>query len=116
MSDVYLNGEFIAAEKASISVFDQGFLYGDGIFESFRSVGDHLYQFSHHYRRLVQSAEALNYLIPYTQAELEEVLIELRRRNNLRDVYYRITITRGRGEIGFQRSINNDLTCLIIGR
>jgi len=116
MDDVYLNGEFVSAGTASISVFDQGFLYGDGIFESFRSIGDRLYQFDQHYARLLQSAEALAYPIPYSQQELEEILLELRRRNNLHDAYYRITITRGRGEIGFQRNISNDLTCLIMGR
>jgi branched-chain amino acid aminotransferase len=116
MDYVYLNGEFIASEQAKISVFDQGFLYGDGIFESFRSIGDQLYQFPQHYARLRQSAEALNYPIPYTQQELEKILLELRQRNGLNDAYYRITITRGRGEIGFQRDLANDLTCLVIGR
>lgn len=116
MSDLYLNGKFINSDVAMISVFDQGFLYGDGIFESFRSIGDRLYQFDQHYARLVQSAEALNYPILYRQQELEKILLELRRRNNLEDAYYRITITRGRGEIGFQRNLSNDLTCLIIGR
>ena len=116
MSYVYLNGEFVASEQAQISVFDQGFLYGDGIFESFRSIGDQLYQFDQHYARLLQSAEALNYPVLYSQQELEEILLELRKRNNLNDAYYRITITRGRGEIGFQRDITNDLTCLVVGR
>ena len=116
MDYVYLNGEFVAADLAQISVFDQGFLYGDGIFESFRSIGDRLYQFDQHYARLLQSAEALNYPILYRQQELEKILLELRRRNDLHDAYYRITITRGRGEIGFQRNISNDLTCLVMGR
>jgi len=116
MNDVYLNGEFVASDQAQISVFDQGFLYGDGIFESFRSIGDRLYQFDQHYARLLQSAEALNYPILYRQQELEKILLELRKRNRLQDAYYRITITRGRGEIGFQRDITNDLTCLVVGR
>lgn len=116
MSDVYLNGEFIDSEQAQISVFDQGFLYGDGIFESFRSIGDRLYQFDQHYARLLQSAEALNYPVLYRQQELEQILLDLRKRNELNDAYYRITITRGRGEVGFQREMSNDLTCLVIGR
>jgi branched-chain amino acid aminotransferase len=116
MSFVYLNGEFVRSAEAKISVFDQGFLYGDGIFESFRSVGARLYQFSQHYQRLLQSAEALCYPAPYLQPELEEILLELRRKNGLNDAYYRITITRGKGQIGFQRELNNDLTCLVVGR
>jgi branched-chain amino acid aminotransferase len=111
-----LIGEFISSQVATISVFDQGFLYGDGIFESFRSTGEQLYQFSQHYQRLKQSAEALHYPLELSQKELESVLMELRQKNNLHDAYYRITITRGRGEIGFQRSMASELTCLIVGR
>lgn len=116
MGYVYLNGKFITSAAAKISVFDQGFLYGDGIYESFRSIGNHLYQFSHHYQRLLQSAEALSYPITFTQEKLEAILLELRQRNNLNHVYFRITITRGEGQIGFQRDFNNNLTCLIIAQ
>ncbi|MEE4252967.1 MAG: aminotransferase class IV [Desulfuromusa sp.] len=116
MSYVYLNGEFIQSEEAKISVFDQGFLYGDGIFESFRSIEKQLYQFSQHYQRLLQSATALAYPITFTQPQLEAILLELCERNGWNNAYYRITITRGKGQIGFQRDIDNDLTCLIVGR
>ena len=116
MDYVYLNGDFVESAAAKISVFDQGFLYGDGIYESFRSVGEYLYQFSHHYRRLLQSAEALAYPLDFTQSQLEAILLELRRRNGLTNAYYRITITRGRGQIGFQRNFDNNLTVLIIAR
>ncbi len=116
MSYVYLNGEFIQSEDAKISVFDQGFLYGDGIFESFRSIEKQLYQFSQHYQRLLQSAQALAYPLTFTQQQLETILLELCERNGWTDAYYRITITRGKGQIGFQRDMDNDLTCLIIGR
>ncbi len=116
MSYVYLNGQFIESDTAKISVFDQGFLYGDGIFESFRSIGNRLYQFSHHYQRLLQSAEALSYPITLTQQKLEAILLELRERNGLNNAYYRITITRGEGQIGFQRNMGDNLTCLVLAR
>jgi branched-chain amino acid aminotransferase len=116
MSYVYLNGEFVRSDEAMVSVFDQGFLYGDGIFESFRSTGARLYQFPLHYQRLLQSATALSYPMTFTQQQLEAVLLELRKRNSLQNAYYRITITRGKGQVGFQRDMVNDLTCLVIGR
>lgn len=115
MSYVYLNGEFVKSDAAMVSVFDQGFLYGDGIFESFRSIGDRLYQFPQHYQRLLQSAAALCYPVTFSQQELEGILLELRQRNGLHEAYYRITITRGKGQIGFQRTMENDLTCLVVG-
>ncbi len=116
MDYVYLNGAFVKSDEAMVSVFDQGFLYGDGIFESFRSIGARLYQFPQHYQRLLQSAQALCYPMTFTQQELEAILLELREKNGLHDAYYRITITRGKGQIGFQRNMDNDLTCLVIGR
>ncbi len=116
MNYVYLNGEFVKSGEAKLSVFDQGLLYGDGIYESFRSVGERLYQFQHHYNRLCQSAEALRYPAPDSRAQLEKVLLELRERNGLQNAYYRIIITRGQGEIGFQRDFYGKLTCLIIAR
>ena len=116
MSYVFLNGAFIKDDDAVISVFDQGFLYGDGIFESFRSIGSELYQFTHHYQRLLQSAKALCYPLTFTQSELEKILLQLRDKNNLENAYYRITVTRGKGQVGFQRSIDSDLTCLIIAK
>ena len=116
MNYLYLNGQFVPEEEAVISVFDQGLLYGDGIFETFRSVGAHLYQLSDHYRRLAQSAEALNYSLSFSQRELEDILLKLREMNHLTNAYYRVTVTRGKGQIGFARSLGNDLTCLIIAK
>ncbi|PLX83812.1 MAG: branched-chain amino acid aminotransferase [Desulfuromonas sp.] len=116
MSIVYLNGGFVDSATASISVFDQGLLYGDGIFESFRAIGSRLYQFPQHFLRLQQSACALGYPMTLSQQDLEEVLAELSRRNGLKNAYFRITITRGQGEIGFQRGLTDQLTCLVIGR
>lgn len=116
MDYVYLNGKFVASAVATVSVFDQGFLYGDGIFESFRSVDGRLYQFPQHYQRLLQSAEALRYRVPYSEQDLVAILMELQERNGLRDAYFRVTITRGKGQVGFQRELENDLTCLVVGR
>ncbi len=115
MSYVFLNGNFVKSEEATVSVFDQGLLYGDGIFESFRSVGERLYQFPRHFERLMQSADALNYPINFSQQELEEILLKLREKNQLNNAYYRVTVTRGKGQIGFRRDMGNDLTLLIIG-
>ncbi len=116
MEYVYLNGEFLPSEEAHISVFDQGFLYGDGIFESFRSVCGQLYQFDQHYQRLLQSAEALAYPIHLSQKDLERILDELQLRNNISNAYFRITITRGPGQIGFKREMAGKLTWLIMAR
>ena len=113
---VFLNGKFIPDSEATISVFDQGFLYGDGIYESFRSFGKSLNQFDKHFERLLESANCLKYNIEYSQDDLEKVLHELRDKNKLENAYFRLTISRGKGQIGFERSIENDLTFLIVAK
>jgi len=117
MGYVFLNGEFVEDDKAFISVFDQGLLYGDGIFETFRSIGGRFYKFPHHYQRLLTSADSLGYHITVSQAELEVILSELQQRNGLIDAYFRITVTRGKGQVGFQRNYSgSDLTWLVIAK
>ncbi|PLX92074.1 MAG: branched-chain amino acid aminotransferase [Desulfuromonas sp.] len=116
MNFLYLNGNILPGTEATISVYDQGLLYGDGIFESFRSVGSCLYHLDQHYDRLVASSQALSYPAILPKNELETILEELRRRNNIDNAYFRITITRGRGDIGFQRPLHDTLTTLIMAR
>ncbi len=116
MNYVYLNGDFINSSEATVSVFDQGFLYGDGIFESFRSHNGKIYQFDQHYQRLLQSAQALAYPIHLSQEELEKILYDLQQRNEIKNAYFRITITRGPGQIGFKRNMSGELTWLIMAR
>lgn len=116
MEYVYLNGEFVASDQAMLSVFDQGFLYGDGIFESFRSVKGRFFQFDQHYQRLCQSAAALRYPPLMSQENLESILLQLQQKNAITNGYFRMTITRGPGQIGFVRERSCGLTCLIIAR
>lgn len=114
MEIVYLNGQFVNQDKAFVSVYDQGFLYGDGIYESFRSTNTNLYQFYQHYKRLLLSARSLNYNIEITQKELEKILTDLQEKNGVKNGYFRIVVTRGKGHIGFKRSITHNLTWLIM--
>jgi len=116
MTFVYLNGDFIPEQQARISVFDQGFLYGDGIYECFRSVAGRLYRFPQHFARLRQSAEALRYPLRFGERELEGVLLDLQARNGLWNAYFRINLSRGEGQIGFARPLSTDPTCLILAR
>jgi len=113
---VFLNDTFVNESDAKISVMDQGFLYGDGIYESFRSVNGTFPQFSKHYERLTESAEALNYEMKYSETELIEILRMLQKKNKITHGYFRLTISRGNGVIGFERSFKNDLTYLILAK
>ncbi|WP_418791204.1 aminotransferase class IV [Phosphitispora sp. TUW77] len=96
---VYLNGEFISSEDAKISVFDHGFLYGDGIFETMRSYNGIIFMLSEHLDRLYRSAEELELNIPWSREELTKALSRLISLNG-DNQYIRMSITRGPGPVG----------------
>lgn len=97
---IYLDGEFVSDDQAKISVFDHGYLYGDGIFEGIRAYNGRVFKLDEHLLRLYDSAKAINMTIPINIKEMEEVVLETLRRNNLRDAYIRLVVSRGKGDLG----------------
>ena len=97
---IYLDGEFLPREKAKISVFDHGLLYGDGVFEGIRFYSNRVFKLDEHLKRLYDSAKAIRLEIPLKPVEMEEAILETIRRNNLHDGYVRVVITRGVGDLG----------------
>ncbi|HWI50781.1 MAG TPA: branched-chain-amino-acid transaminase [Symbiobacteriaceae bacterium] len=97
---VYIDGKFYPKEEAKISVFDHGFLYGDGVFEGIRAYNGRVYKLTEHLDRLYASAKSLWLEIPISQSEMEQVVLESCRLNNLRDAYIRLVVSRGYGDLG----------------
>ncbi len=97
---IYLDGKFVTEEEAKISVFDHGLLYGDGVFEGLRSYNGKIFKLDEHLIRLYNSAKAILLEIPLKFDELRKVVIETVRKNNLKDSYIRIVVTRGVGDLG----------------
>jgi branched-chain amino acid aminotransferase len=97
---IYLNGEFVSKENATISVYDHGFLYGDGIFEGIRIYNGNIFKCREHLDRLYDSAKSIMLDIPLTYEEMELALIESVRKNELRDGYIRLVVSRGAGNLG----------------
>lgn len=97
---IYLNGKYVPEAEAKVSVFDHGFLYGDGVFEGIRAYNGCVFKLEEHIRRLYDSAKAINLEIPLTQEEMMEVVKGTCRENNLRDSYIRLVISRGKGDLG----------------
>jgi len=97
---IYLDGDFVPAEEAKVSVFDHGLLYGDGVFEGIRFYNDRVFKLDEHLQRLYDSAKAIRLEIPLQPKEFEEVILETIRRNNLHDGYIRPVVTRGPGDLG----------------
>ena len=93
---VYINGEFFRREEARISVFDSGFLVGDGVWEGLRlHEGDFAF-LEEHLNRLFQGARAIGLEIGMTRQEITAALHETARRNGMTtDVHVRLMVTRG---------------------
>lgn len=97
---VYINGNFFPREEAKISVFDHGFLYGDGVFEGIRAYGGKVFKLIEHLDRLYDSARAIGLKIPLSKEKLKEDVLRTLRKNELKDAYIRVVVSRGEGDLG----------------
>ncbi len=97
---IYLNGDYVSKENAKVSVYDHGFLYGDGIFEGIRIYQGNIFKCKEHLHRLYDSAKSIMLEIPLTFDEMNQVLIETVRRNELQNGYIRLVVSRGPGDLG----------------
>lgn len=92
---VFLNGKFVNARDAKIPIFDPGFLYGDGIFETLRTYRGKLWQVSEHIERLFESARMRGWKLSWTSQELASAIEKTVARNHFPESRVRITITPG---------------------
>lgn len=117
---VFLNDRFVRKEEAVVSVFDHGFLYGDGVYETIRSYGSRIFMRDQHLARLRRSGEAIGLEIPIHTADWPDLLHEAMRRNEVGndrlDASLRITVSRGEGEIGLDPSLCPRPTVVIMTR
>jgi branched-chain amino acid aminotransferase len=97
---IYLNGEFVSQSQAKISVFDQGVLFGDGIFEGLRVYSRRIFKCDEHIDRLYDGAKCIMLEMPLRKEELKAAIIETCRRNSIQEGYIRLVVTRGIGDLG----------------
>ncbi|MEM3578882.1 MAG: branched-chain-amino-acid transaminase [Candidatus Bathyarchaeia archaeon] len=97
---VYIDGEYYPKSQAKISVYDHGLLYGDGVFEGIRAYNGVVFKLKEHIDRLYRSAHAIMLQIPVQKEEMIKIVLETLRKNQLKDAYIRLVITRGVGDLG----------------
>jgi branched-chain amino acid aminotransferase len=97
---IYIDGEYYPKSQAKISVFDHGLLYGDGVFEGIRAYNGVVFKLKEHIDRLYQSAHTMMLQIPLTKQQMIEAVLGTLRRNNMKDAYIRLVVTRGIGDLG----------------
>jgi branched-chain amino acid aminotransferase len=111
---VYIDGEYYPKSQAKISVYDHGFLYGDGVFEGIRAYNGVVFKLKEHIDRLYRSAHAIMLQIPITKEEMIKIVLETLRKNQLRDAYIRLIVTRGVGDLGLDPRKCHKPTIIVI--
>src|SRR3989338_1834903 len=97
---IYINGRFVPRKDAKVSVFDHGLLYGDGVFEGIRSYKRRVFRLEEHMDRLYETAHTPMIKVPLTKQQLMAAIVTTLKKNNIRDGYIRVIVTRGDGDLG----------------
>lgn len=111
---IFLGGDFVKKEDAVVSVFDHGFLYGDGVFEGIRVYSGNVFRLDAHLKRLFESAQSIMLKIPYSKEEMTQLIIDSVRKNELQSAYIRVVVSRGKGNLGLDPSSCSKPNVIII--
>ncbi len=114
---IWLSGEFVPWKEAKVHVLTHALHYGSAVFEGIRayntkSKGTAVFRLRDHIRRLIDSAKIYRMEVQYTIEEIEEIIKELIRKNELRECYIRPLVFRGYGDVGVN-PLNNPVEMMI---
>lgn len=111
---IYINSRIVPKRRALISVFDHGFLYGDGIYETLRVYKGVVFMVEEHIERLFRSASLIGLDIGKTAEEIRDAIYKTIRANRHREAYIRVSVSRGPGPPGLDPSLCPKPTFVII--
>jgi branched-chain amino acid aminotransferase len=114
MSKVWINGKLFDKSAAKVSVFDHGFLYGDGVFEGIRVYGGAAFRLREHIDRLYDSARHILLEIPLNREQMTQSVLDAVKANAKHDGYIRLIVTRGPGTLGLDPQKCSDPQVIII--
>ncbi|MBF0570532.1 MAG: branched-chain-amino-acid transaminase [Candidatus Omnitrophica bacterium] len=97
---IYINGKLVDKADAKVSVFDHGFLYGDGAFEGIRSYNSRVFRLKEHIDRLYETMHTLMIDPLMTKKQMSDAVVFTLRSNRIKDGYIRLIISRGDGDLG----------------
>jgi len=115
---VNVNGRIFDEKEAVISVFDHGYLYGEGIYETLRTYSGRVFAFARHARRLRNSARMIDLMIPFTDEGLAGHLRDTIAAAKLdgKEAYLRVLLTRGVGELSYDLKTTSQPSWVIIAK
>ena len=111
---IYLNNKIVRKNKALISVFDHGFLYGDGIYETLMAYKSIVFKLDEHLDRLFRSASMIGLSIPQKSSVLKKAVYETVAANRQKDAVIRISVSRGEGPTGLDPALCSKPTLVIM--
>jgi branched-chain amino acid aminotransferase len=100
VTTIWIDGKYYDRSTATVSVYDHGLLYGDGVFEGIRIYGGKVFRLGPHLDRLYASAKAIALAIPMPQPEMHRVVEEAVGHSGITEGYIRLVVTRGVGDLG----------------
>ena len=110
---IFLNKTIVPESDAVVSVYDRGFLYGDGIYETMRAYNGVVFMLEKHLERLGRSASLTRLDIPET-GFITDAVCRTMEANKLSDAYIRVTVSRGKGPIGLDPELCKEPTFVVI--
>lgn len=111
---VYLNDRLVQRPEAVVSVFDHGFLYGDGVYETMRAYDGVIFMLDEHLMRLHRSAALIGIAVPLDVNEITDSVYGTMGANSLKNAYVRLTVSRGYGPIGLDPDLCEAPTFVVI--
>jgi branched-chain amino acid aminotransferase len=115
MTKIYLNGKLVDKAEAKISVYDHGFLYGDGVFEGIRVYASKVFRLREHMDRLYESARHIHLEIPLSKEQMTQAVNDTVKANERKEGYIRLIVTRGAGTLGLDpRKTSNPQVIIIV--
>jgi branched-chain amino acid aminotransferase len=111
---IFLNGELVPASEAKVSVYDHGFLYGDGVFEGLRVYNRRIFRHDAHIERLYRSAKAIWLEPPFSKEEMKHATEQAVIANRIENGYIRAIVSRGPGDLGLDPRNCSKPTTIVI--
>jgi len=111
---IWLRDRLVDEKDATVSVFDHGLLYGDGVFEGIRAYNGRIFECQAHLKRLYESANAIRLTIPMTPEQMTGAMEKTLAANSISDGYIRLLVTRGVGDLGIDPDKCGEATVVII--
>jgi branched-chain amino acid aminotransferase len=115
MTKTYINGKLVDKSEAKVSVYDHGFLYGDGVFEGIRVYVGKVFRLREHIDRLYNSARHIHLEIPLSKEQMTQAVNDTVKANDRKEGYIRLIVSRGAGTLGLDpRKTSNPQVVIIV--